>query len=286
MRVSIGDVRLYFDIDGPKFVPSGPWLVERPTLLLLHPGPGFDHTVYKVQAGKVLAEFAQVVYLDQRGHGRSDRVPLEQLTMERWADDVRAFCDALSIEGPVVMGHGFGAMVAAIYAARHPGHASRLVLVNPAATIVTERSVVVYERLGGAEAAAVIRRFRDEPGEETFSRFLRTCFPLVTNYELSAELSVRADWTPEALIHWHRDVAPTLDLREHFGQIQVPTLIIAGEDDPEMTLAGAEEAAAAMRPELVRFKSYPKARHAVFRDVSDAYYDVRSFVLEGERASS
>jgi pimeloyl-ACP methyl ester carboxylesterase len=280
MRVSIGDVRLYFDVDGAKLIPSGPRMVERPTLLLLHPGPGFDHTVYKVQLGELLAEFAQVVYLDQRGHGRSDRTPLEELTLESWAEDVRSFCDALSIEQPVVMAHGFGAMVAATYAARYPDHPSRLVLINPAARIVTERSVAVYERFGGAEAAAVIRRFREEPNEETFARFLRVCFPLVTNYELSAELSVRADWSPDALIHWHRDVAPSLDLREQLGLIRVPTFVVAGEDDPEMTLEGAEEAAAALQPELVRFKSYAKARHAVFRDVSEAFYDVRAFVLE------
>jgi proline iminopeptidase len=280
VRVSIGDVRLYFDVDGPKLVPSGPWMIERPTLLLLHPGPGFDHTVYKVQLGELLAEWAQVVFLDQRGHGRSDRTPLERLTLESWADDVRAFCDALAIEKPVVMAHGFGALVAATYAARNPDHPARLVLINPAARILTERSVAVYERLGGPEAADVIRRFREEPGEETFARFLRTCFPLVTNYELSAELSVRADWSPEALIHWHRQVAPFLDLRELLGRIRVPTFVVAGEDDPEMTLEGAREAAAAIRPDLVRFKSYAKARHAVFRDATEAYYDVKAFVLE------
>jgi len=49
-----------------------------------------------------------------------------------------------------------------------------------------------------------------------------------------------------------------------------------------MTLEAAQEAAAALPPELVRFKSYPKARHAVFRDVSEAYNDVRAFVLDDE----
>jgi len=282
VRVAVADTHLFFDVEGPKLVPAGSWMVERPTLLLLHPGPGFDHTVYKVRAGEVLGHFAQVVYLDQRGHGRSDRTPLEELTLERWADDVREFCDALEIEKPVVMGHGFGAMVAATYASRHPDHPSRLVLVNPAARIVTERSVKVYGRVGGPEAAAVIRQFRDDPSEETFPRWLRVCFPLVTNYELSAEISVRADWSPQALIHWHRAVAPGLDLRGPLGLIRVPTFVVAGEDDPEMTLEGAQEAAAALPPELARFKSYPKARHAVFRDVSEAYNDVRAFVLDGE----
>jgi len=280
VRVSIGDVRLFFDVDGPKLIPSGSRLVERPTLLLLHPGPGFDHTVYKVRAGEVLSRFAQVVYLDQRGHGRSDRTPLEHLSLEHWADDVRAFCDALSIEQPVVMGHGFGAMVASVYAVRHPDHPSRLVLINPAARIVTERSAAVYERLGGREAADVIRRFRDDPTVETFARWLRVCFPLVTNYELSAELSVRADWSPQALIHWHREVAPRLDLSAHAAAIRVPVLVVAGEDDPEMTLEGAREFAEALSPDLVRFRSFPGARHAVFRDVGDAYYEVRDFVLE------
>jgi proline iminopeptidase len=279
VRVSIGDARLYFDIDGAKFVPHGPWMMERPTLLLLHPGPGFDHTVYKVQLGPRLAEFAQVVYLDQRGHGRSDRSPLAELTLERWADDVRAFCDTIAIEKPMFMGHGFGAIVAATYAARHPAHPSKLVLINPAARIVTDRSVAVYERLGGAEAGEVNRAFRDDPSEETFARFLRTCFPLLTNFELSAELSVRADWSPEVLIHWHRDIAPSLDLRERLGEIRVPTFVVAGEDDPEMTLEGARETVAALPPELVRFKSYARARHAVFRDVSEAFYDVRAFLL-------
>jgi pimeloyl-ACP methyl ester carboxylesterase len=80
--------------------------------------------------------------------------------------------------------------------------------------------------------------------------------------------------------------ASSLDLRDQLGRIRVPTFIVAGEDDPEMTLAGAEEAAAAMRPEFVRFKSYPKARHAVFRDVSAAYHDVLAFVLEGDEVSA
>ena len=285
MRISVGDTRLYFDVDGAKLVPSDTGLVERPTLLLLHPGPGFDHTVYKVQLGELLAEFSQVVFLDQRGHGRSDRTPLEGLTLESWAEDVHSFCAALSIERPVVMAHGFGAMVAATHAAQYPDHPSRLVLINPAARIVTERSVAVYGRLGGEEAAETCRRFRENPNEETFARFLRVCFPLITNYELSAELSVRADWSPEALIHWHRTVAPLLDLRERLGRIRVPTFVVAGEDDPEMTFEGAKEAAEALQPELARFKSYAKARHAVFRDVSEAFYDVRDFVLEGSAAS-
>jgi proline iminopeptidase len=44
-----------------------------------------------------VAEFAQVVYLDQRGSGRSDRGEPGQWTWERWADDIVDFCDALDV---------------------------------------------------------------------------------------------------------------------------------------------------------------------------------------------
>jgi pimeloyl-ACP methyl ester carboxylesterase len=47
MHVFINGVRLFFDVEGAKLVPDGPAMREKPTLLLLHGGPGFDHSIYK-----------------------------------------------------------------------------------------------------------------------------------------------------------------------------------------------------------------------------------------------
>ena len=41
MHVLVNGVRLFFDIEGAKLVPDGPVMREKPTLLLLHGGPGF-----------------------------------------------------------------------------------------------------------------------------------------------------------------------------------------------------------------------------------------------------
>ena len=71
MRVQVGDVRLFFDVEGAKLRPDGATMREVPTVLLLHGGPGFDHSNYKPDFSR-LAEIAQVVYLDHRGNGRSD----------------------------------------------------------------------------------------------------------------------------------------------------------------------------------------------------------------------
>ncbi len=77
MRVQVGGVRLFFDVEGTKLVAEGPWMRERPTVLLLHPGPGFDHGLFKIGIGPWLAAGTQVVYLDMRGAGRSDPGPPE-----------------------------------------------------------------------------------------------------------------------------------------------------------------------------------------------------------------
>jgi hypothetical protein len=45
--VTVGDVRLFFDIDGEVLRTDGPRMHQVPTLLLLHGGPLIDHSMFK-----------------------------------------------------------------------------------------------------------------------------------------------------------------------------------------------------------------------------------------------
>src|SRR5215469_14229488 len=132
---------------------------EKPTLLLLHGGPGFDHTLYR-PAFSALADIVQVVYLDHRGSGRSSGDDRKTWNLAQWGDDVKGFCDALGIEKPMVYGASFGGMVALAYARRHPEHPDKLILVSTeaAGTSHPERRVALFERLGGPEVGALARR--------------------------------------------------------------------------------------------------------------------------------
>jgi pimeloyl-ACP methyl ester carboxylesterase len=106
MHVLVNGLRLFFDVEGAKLVPNGPAMREKPTLLLLHGGPGFDHSIYK-PAYSALAESAQIIYLDHRGNGRSEHGPQDGWNLAQWGDDVRAFCDVLGIVKPIVLGASF-----------------------------------------------------------------------------------------------------------------------------------------------------------------------------------
>ena len=90
MHIDVNGTRLWFDVDGPALVPDGNEMRQRPTMVLVHGGPGiYDHSYFKPDFGR-LAEHAQVVYLDLRGHGRSDWGDAGAWSFEACADDVRA----------------------------------------------------------------------------------------------------------------------------------------------------------------------------------------------------
>src|SRR5689334_2035865 len=159
LKVLVNGVRLYFDVEGAGLVPEGESMRAKPTLLLLHGGPGADHSLYK-PAFSALADVAQVVYLDHRGNGRSDRGSEESWTLGQWADDVRAFCDALEIEKPIVFGASFGGMVAMAYATRFPDHPGALALLSTSAQGAShaQAKVAMFARLGGPAAGDLARR--------------------------------------------------------------------------------------------------------------------------------
>jgi pimeloyl-ACP methyl ester carboxylesterase len=153
MRVQVRDVKLFFDVEGTKMRAAGTRMQEVPTLLLLHGGPGFDHSEFKVGFSQ-LADIAQVIYLDHRGNGRSDSGATDRWNLATWADDVRAFCDVLEINRPIVLGHSFGGIVALYYATRYPDHPAKLILASTSVQPIGERSYSMFESLGGRAARA------------------------------------------------------------------------------------------------------------------------------------
>jgi proline iminopeptidase len=278
VKLRVGDVRLFFDVDGAKVVPTDEGVDERPTVVLLHAGPGADHSLYKDTIGPPLTRVAQVVYIDQRGDGRSDRSDASHWTLDTWVEDLRALLDALEIERPVLLGSSVGALVALRFAARYQDVPSRIVLVSAVARLVHARSIAAFERLGGSRAGEVAARYYAEPNDVTFAEYLRVCLPLYTRRGLDAEVVARMEMNPSATEHWDGVESRRVDLRDEVGAIGCPILLLAGEDDPSFALAGVEELAEHLPQRLLDFRRYPNAGHGVFRDAPEAMDEVVAFV--------
>ena len=158
MQVDVNGTRLWFDVDGPALVPDGDEMRERPTVVLIHGGPGvYDHSYFKPHFAP-LAEHAQVVYLDLRDYGRSQWRDASAWTFEACADDIRAFCDAVGIARPIVFGHSMAGPIVLLYGARHPGHAAGLIVQSGFARWDAARMVEGFRRVAGDEVAEIAGR--------------------------------------------------------------------------------------------------------------------------------
>ena len=284
MKVRANGVDLFFDLEGTKLVVEGPWVRERPTVVLLPTGPGPDHSLYKEHLGPALAAAAQVVYLDLRGAGRSDWSSPEHWNLDTWVEDVAAFCDALELERPAVLGTGIGGVVGLLLAARHPEVVDRLVLVSAVPRYVHMRSIAEFDRLGGPEAGEVAARHFAGPTESTFAEFMRVCVPLYTRNPTPADTVARIQMNLELAAHWEASAAREYDVREEAGRVTCPTLVLAGEDDPSATIAGVEELVEALPREHVQYERYPDTGHGVFRDRPDAIDRVVAFLAPPQAA--
>ena len=84
-------------------------------LIVLHGGPGLDHQMFRPYFDPLAVDF-RLLYVDERGQGRSERVDPTTLTLDRFARDVDLLAQALGLERFALLGHSFGAIITTYHA--------------------------------------------------------------------------------------------------------------------------------------------------------------------------
>ena len=238
MHAAIRGVRLYFDIEGAGLVPDGSRMRERPPAMIIHGGPGSDHSGFKPTMSR-LASRLQLIYFDHRGQGRSGAADPGTYVLDENVEDMEALRRHLGL-GPVVsIGTSYGGMVAMAHAARYPDSVSHLVLIVTAAHggFIRRAQQIIADR-GTPEQQEVCSRlwagaFADP---EEMRRYYEIMGPLyaVRHDPAGAQAGrQRTIYTPEPL---NRAFGPGgflrhFDLRPELGRITAPTLILAGRHD-------------------------------------------------------
>jgi proline iminopeptidase len=271
MRIDVNGTRLWFDVEGAELVPEGTQLRRRPTVVLVHGGPGvYDHSYFKPDFGR-LAEYAQVVYLDLRGHGRSDWGAVDGWSFEACADDVRSFCDTVGIARPIVLGHSMGGPVVLLYGARHPAHAAGLVVQSGFARWDASRMVEGFRRVAGDDVAEVARRsyagesVPDEEWGRVFAAFGRH----LPDEEREAHTPQNLDLNTRGM-----ELIRRLDIVDQLNRIESPTLVSVGELDPVTPVAAAEEIVAALPVGVASLEVVEAAGHFTWMDAPDRYWPI------------
>jgi proline iminopeptidase len=260
MHIDIGTARIFFDVVGAKFAVDGERMAERPTLIVMHGGPGFDHSTLRPYFDR-FADTHQVIYIDHRGNGRSTG-EADTWTLDRWGDDVKAFCDALGITG---------GMVAMAYASRHPEHPAKLILSSTAASLKLEVTYAMMQARGGAHARDIAQRFWTAPNDAVVAEYMTVCMPLYNPRPNPADAVARrrAIRRTPVMTHFILGEMRTMDLSAGLSAVCVPTLILAGAHDPITPVACSEEIAAALPDGIGELHVFDDAGHGVHRDEPD-----------------
>ena len=118
-ETTVNDVRLWYRVAGPA---SGTPVV------FLHGGPGQGSQTFAKFAGPALGKSLRMVYLDQRGSGRSGRPEDGAYAVALMVDDLERLRRAWGAERISLIGHSFGTVLAMEYTAKYPEHVEKVVL--------------------------------------------------------------------------------------------------------------------------------------------------------------
>lgn len=115
----VNSVRLWYRVAGRS---------RGTPVIFLHGGPGQGSQSFAAIAGPGLEKRLRMVYLDQRGSGRSERPWNGAYSMKLLVEDLEALRRKWGVRKIALIGHSVGSMIAMEYGARYPERVDRMVL--------------------------------------------------------------------------------------------------------------------------------------------------------------
>ncbi len=222
MRIRARSIELHYEELG-----SGPPCV------LVHGGPGMSHPTMLAPFAP-LADRLRLIAYEHRGHGGSARAAVATYTQRELAEDLRALCQALELDRPLILGTSAGGFVSLLHAGRYPDEPRALILVGTSASkSFMARATANMQRFGTPAMQAAYRALWDGSisDPEAFRRAFETILPMYYHdrSRVPASLAGR-QFDPETRRALIRDYA-TYDARPGLSRITVPAFVAVGRHD-------------------------------------------------------
>jgi non-heme chloroperoxidase len=248
--------RIFYKNWGPKAAPS----------IVFHHGWPLSSDEWDSQMLFFLEQGFRVVAHDRRGHGRSDQ-SAGGYEMDTFASDVAELVEALDLRNAIHVGHSMGGGEVTRYVARaKPGRVAKAPLLGAVPPVMLKSAsnpgglpLEVFDQFRAAIASNRAQFFLDVPSG-AFYGFNRS----------GAEVSqgmIRNFWRQAMMggIKAHHDCVKAFsetDFSDDLRAIQVPVLVLHGEDDQIVPIADSS----LLSIKLLRngtLKTYPGYSHGM-----------------------
>jgi len=195
---------------------------DGPTVALSN-SVGSTRAMWDPQVPALVAAGYRVVSYDARGHGASP-VPTGPYSMDDLADDLLALLDTTDTDRAHVVGLSLGGMTAMCLTARHPDRVASLAVLCTSALLGPpqfwlDRAAAVRSGGTGSIAEAIVGRW--------FTEATRRAEPAKVAAAVAMVSSVPAEGYAGCC-----EAIAAMDLRADLPGIAVPTLALAGAEDP------------------------------------------------------
>lgn len=281
--VEVADTKIYVEERGePSAFP----------LLVLHGGPGLDHTMFGDYLDPLTDDGRfRLVLVDERACGRSDRTaPRETWTLGRMAQDVSDLAVSMGVSDRyATLGHSYGAFVVLQHAVEHPG--------EPRATIVSagmadarwlegvDRQLAAFEPVELREqVTSSWARETEVQTEDEASALLEDQMPFHFREPQGAALreylrrtAGLARYAPDVLRHFSSQGYGGIEVEDRLGEVTHPVLVLAGRHDRTCAVGASQDMVRRLpNAELVVFEN---SAHMIFAEEQDHYLaTVRQFL--------
>ncbi|WP_447957414.1 alpha/beta fold hydrolase [Vreelandella sp. EE7] len=202
------------------------------TMVLMH-GKNFCAGTWEATIEALVDEGYRVIAPDQIGFCKSTKPEHYQFSFHQLAANTHALLEELSVDKATAMGHSMGGMLATRFALMYPDQTEQLVLVNPIGLEDWKALGVPYQSIDDGYESEL------ETTAEGIREYQQSTYYVDTwepEYDRWVEmLAGMYEGEDGELVAWNQaltsDMVFTQPVVHEFGELEVPTLLLIGEQD-------------------------------------------------------
>jgi proline iminopeptidase len=206
-------------------------------LIVLHGGPGLDHSMFRPYLDALGDEY-RLLYVDERGQGRSQRVDPSTLSLEVFARDVDLLAETLELDSFALLGHSFGAIIATYHATELGTAVAYVISSGGESSDALDADVEASLAALGPDGKTIADSWEAEKSVETeaqLKQLLRDQLPFHFHGDPPPGYAEETVGSPEVLRYFANTGYGAFDYRPRLKDVDKPTLVIVGEYDRTTT---------------------------------------------------